>query len=139
MMEAEDDFGSAERRWYYLHANGDLICKRFEPEVENGGFVRKVWVVDRTERGTAYLLLIEAAAMGARKDRIEELKKAWGVTDEDCQVFADRAGLKLFRDGDTWCAGFSDFKNVQESQVGFGETAFDALVGLCKQGPLGSK
>lgn len=125
--------------FYYLHSSGDLIFKIFVPEVEEGGFVRRVWTIDTEDRGTFHILLIEAAAMGARRDRIEELVSKWGITDEDCQIFAERAKLKLFKDGNTWCAGFSDFKNVQESQCGFGPTALDALIALCKEGPLGTR
>ena len=120
--------------WYYLHENGDLIFKRTKPEVEQGGFIRKIWPFDSERRGRAYILLIEAAAMGARKDRIDELVKKWCITDEDCREFAKRANLKLFRDGSLWCATFDDFKNIQESKSGFGDTAFHALVALCKEG-----
>jgi hypothetical protein len=126
--------------YYYLHTNGDLIFKRFEPEQEAGGFVRKVWRIDPSDRGNAWLIAIEALAMGARRDRVMELAAHWGLTDEDAQEFVRRATakgkptFKLWRDGDKWCAGFNDFGNIQESQCGFGTTALEALAELARPG-----
>ncbi len=77
--------------FYYLHTNGDLIAKRFEPE--GSDFVRKVWRVDLTDRGTGYIMLIEAAALGARMARVLELAEHWGMAGEDGLVFCDRAGF----------------------------------------------
>lgn len=36
----------------------------------------------------------------------------------------------LKRDGDSWCAHWSDFKNLQESPAGFGDTGYGALAAL---------
>jgi hypothetical protein len=120
--------------YYYLHENGDLIWKKLKPEQEAGSFVKKVWAVDETDRGCAWIIAIEALALGARKERIQELATKWGLTDEDAQEFAMRTGLNLFRDGNQWCATFSDFINLQESQAGFGDTALDAFADLAKGG-----
>lgn len=131
--------------WYYLHENGELIHKRFRPEQEPGGFVRKVWPVDPSDRGNAWLICIEALAMGADKARIMALAENWGLTDDDAQEFVKRAkagdhpAFVLFRDGDRWCAGFHDFVNPQESQCGFGVTALDALAELAKPGLAGAR
>lgn len=120
--------------WYYLHMNGDLIWKKFRPEEEAGGFVRKVWSFDPADRGNAWVIVTEALALGARKDRVEELISKWRLTDEDAQEFAKRANLKLFMDGDEWCAGFHDFVDLQESQAGFGPRCVDAIANLARQG-----
>jgi len=90
--------------YYYLHTNGELIFKKFRPE-DDSPFVKKIWSIDITRRETAWLLLIEALAMGARKDRIKELADKWGCDDKDAQTFVEYAlvngkpAFKLFKDG----------------------------------------
>ena len=121
--------------YYYLHSEtGDLIFKPegFPPDASSP-FVKKVWAV-HYDRGCAWIIAIEALALGANKTRVNELVERWGLTDTDAGVFATMAKLKLFRDGNEWCAAFSDFVNIQESQVGFGITALEALAGLSRQG-----
>jgi hypothetical protein len=136
--------------YYYLHENGELIWKKFRPAQEPGGFVRKVWPVNTAERGCAWLICIEALAMGARRERVMELAAKWGLTDDDAQEFVKHATIGhatagyhpafiLFRDGDRWCAGFHDFVNVQESQCGFGLTVLEAFAELAKPGLTGVK
>ena len=119
--------------YYYLHTNGDLIHKNTPPD--EGDFVRRIWEFDTTFRGSAWMLLIEAAALGANESRIAELVKKWRLTNEDAQNFADVFGFKIAMDGDSYFAhetkGFID---LQESQVGFGDTAFEAFVDYAKQG-----
>ncbi len=120
--------------WYYLHTNGDLIFKKFRPESDSP-FVRRVWALAAEDRACAWLICIEALALGARKSRIDELAKKWELTDEDAQEFVKHTGqFNLFRDGDAWCATFKDFANVQESQCGFGKTALEAFAELAKPG-----
>jgi len=119
--------------YYYLHTNGDLIFKKTEPEVEPGGFVRRVWPIDTSDRKCAWQICIQALALGANKERVEQLVSLWRLTDEDGAVYAERAGLRLFKDGASWCATFKNFTNLQESQAGFGDTALDAFVELERQ------
>lgn len=122
--------------YYYLHAETkDLIYKRadFPPE-ESSPFVEKVWSVYPSDRGNAWMIATEALALGADKNRIDELAKKWDLTDSDAKIFASRAKLRLFKDGDQWCATFDDFLNLQESQAGFGDTALYALADLAQQG-----
>jgi len=33
-------------------------------------------------------------------------------------------------DGHAWCAHYDDFKNLQESPAGFGDSTFEALIKL---------
>ena len=121
-----------EASFYYLHTNGDLIHKRFLPDPSD--FVKRTWTFRPEHRESAWILVTEAAALGARSSRIEQLIKKWGLTDKDAEIFAERVGLKLFLDGDQWCAAFGDFVNIQESQCGVGPRAIDALIDLSKGG-----
>ena len=122
--------------FYYLHENGDLIFKKFRPEEDPGGFVRRVWAFDTEQRFTAWVLCIEALALGATKARVDELAAKWGLTDDDALIFVERSEgqMRLSKDGDRWCATFGDFVNLQESQAGFGTTALGALAALARQG-----
>ncbi len=58
--------------------------------------------------------------------------KKWGITNNDCLIFAGLSRLRLFKDGDQWCCTYPDFVNLQESLAGFGETAFEAMANLPK-------
>jgi len=120
--------------WYYLHTNGDLIWKKFMPE-DDSPFVVKIWKVVPEDRAVAWLICIEALALGARRARIDELAAKWGLTDEDAQHFVEHTDqFKLFMDGDMWCATFQDFVDLQESQAGFGKTALVAFANLASVG-----
>lgn len=104
------------------------------PETDSD-FVRRIWPIDLSNRAHAWLTVIEAAALGAIPERIKELAEKWNLTNEDALKFAEHTEcFKVFKDGDKWCAGFTDFKNIQESQCGFGDTALEALIELAKPG-----
>ena len=129
------------KHYYYLHTNGDLIHKSAlvvdsDSSYFDSPFVKKVWTIDTEDRGSLWILLTEALSLGANKERIKELQEKWGATNEDAQEFASRAGLALKLDGNQWCAHFSDFENLQESQAGFGDDCLEALADLAKQGLL---
>lgn len=68
--------------YYYLHTNGDLIHKLFEPEADSP-FVKKVWILDTRDRGTAWRLVLEGLASGANLERAKELVDKWKLTIED--------------------------------------------------------
>ena len=122
----------ANEHYYYLHTNGDLIHKRFRPDPSD--FVKKIWKLVLTDRESAWIVAIEALAMGANKKRILELKDRWQLTDEDALIFAKKTGLRVYLDGNTWCSTFGDFVSLQESQAGFGDTALEALADLAGGG-----
>lgn len=127
--------------YYYLHTNGSLIHKNAvvvesDPQYFDSPFVRKFWRIDITDRKAAWILVIEAGALGADKKRIQELAMLWGLTDIDAHEFATRMGLIIKRDGDEWMAAFNDFINIQKSQCGFGPTALEAFIELAKQGSI---
>ena len=41
--------------------------------------------------------------------------------------------MKTYKDGDQWCAVGSNFVNLQESTVGFGDTREDAIEQLVEE------
>jgi len=69
--------------YYYLHENGDLIWKVYRPEQEPGGFVRRVWPVDTSDRSDAWKIILESLALGANIERVEELAEKWGCDARD--------------------------------------------------------
>lgn len=84
----------SEQGWYYLHENGDLIFKRYEPEIEAGGFVKRVWALDVSDRAGAWRILLEAAANGAMLSRLIELARKWDVTPQDLPNYMGHAGVE---------------------------------------------
>ena len=46
-----------------------------------------------------------------------------------------REKVELFMDGDSWCAVFPDFVNLQESPAGFGHTRGQAVDALFETKP----
>lgn len=123
------------KHYYYLHTNGDLIHKPYidggqAADFRESPFVRMFWLIDTQERYDAWRLLVEAKALGARDDRVDELVAKWRCDDEDAQTFADCLGLQLFMDGDSWCATRADFHDLQTSPAGFGPTCLGAMAEL---------
>ena len=68
--------------FYYLHTNGDLIYKKFRPE-DDSPFVKKIWPMNTQNRATAWRLILEALALKAQINRINELVKKWGCDLKD--------------------------------------------------------
>ena len=129
------------RGYYYLHSETkDLIYKPAivvdsDPSYFDSPFVQKVWGFDSKNRIDAWVICVEALALGAKIDRVFELKGKWGLTDEDAQKFISNLPFILEKDGDIWCVKDSEnFINIQESQVGFGDTALEAIADFAKQG-----
>jgi hypothetical protein len=126
--------------FYYLHQNGSLIFKPNMPGIEadfrESDLVRKWWPVRKEDRASAWILCTEALALGARKERVAELAKKWGLDDDDASYFFVhmQGEIGAFRDGDQWCAHFKEFTNILESQVGFGPTILEALAELARPG-----
>lgn len=122
--------------YYYLHTNGDLIFKRDNDGVlgdfRESDFVRAFWPVIIESRESAWDFLVEAASMGANKDRVNDLIKNWKFTDDDAKVYCSRINVNVDKDGNAWCVTKKDFVNPQESPCGYGDTIFEALVDLCK-------
>ncbi|MDY6957996.1 MAG: hypothetical protein SVK08_02450 [Halobacteriota archaeon] len=122
--------------WYYLHTNGELIYKQdigsIAADIRESPFAVMMWPVDTRDRAAAWRILIEALACGARKDRVMELANKWKCNDDDAQIYAEKVGAVLKKDGDQWCATRGDFKNLQQSPAGFGDTALEAFADLCK-------
>lgn len=129
--------------YYYLHTNGDLIHKPAivvdsDPEYFVSDFVRKVWTLRPEDRGTGYILLIEAAALGANITRVLELAKKWGMDGDDgleackqfrfdCEPFEHEAGTgyRVTHQDDN-----------PKDQVGEGTTPLLAMISYAQQGPI---
>lgn len=128
--------------YYYLHSESkDLIYKPAsvvdsDPQYFDSPFIQKVWKFDSEDQFDAWQICVEASVLGARKERIAELVKKWGLTNADAPHFCERAGLICKQDGDQMCVHDATFVNLQEDQAGFGDTIFDALVDFATQGNL---
>jgi hypothetical protein len=125
--------------YYYLHSNGDLIWKRFTDggqvaDFRESPFVIQFWPLDPQDRETCWRILVEALALGAKEHRLNELVDTWDCDDADAQVYAERIGVELKRDGNAWCAMQAGATNIQEFPAGFSEvSALHALAELCKE------
>jgi hypothetical protein len=68
--------------WYYLHTNGSLIHKTYInrdqcTDFMDSDFVKKYWLIDISDRESAWTLLLEALSLGALVDRIRSLAIWW--------------------------------------------------------------
>jgi len=123
--------------WYYLHENGSMIYKRelggTIADLRESDFVIMCWPINTQDRASAWRILVEAGAIERTdKARLKELADKWGCDDEDAENYAQYIGIKVYKDGGSWCATRSDFINLQESTAGFGDTAREAMSDLCK-------
>jgi hypothetical protein len=120
--------------WYYLHVNGDLIYKReigdTAANIRESDFARALWPCDPADREGAWRICIEALAAGADKLRVLDLAARWHCDDQDADVYAERVGINLFRDGNAWCATAGDFLDLQQSEAGFGVSKLEAFAEL---------
>ncbi|HED3890501.1 TPA: hypothetical protein R4229_002908 [Morganella morganii] len=122
--------------WYYLHENGDLIYKPGSDsiaDIRDSDFAKCSWPLDQHDRKSAWDLLVEASALGANKERINELAEKWKCNDDDADNYAGVIGLHIKADGSSWCAHLMDFIDLQESPAGFGETKLEAMASLAVQ------
>lgn len=103
--------------FYYLHTNGDLIYKRFEPESDSP-FVKKVWRIDLSDRADAWRVVFEAMALGANLDRIGELASKWKLDRADFKEMLTRIATRptdLMKKGlPKFAVDFLGFKDVRE-------------------------
>lgn len=122
--------------WYYLHVNGDLIYKADTEgqaaDIRDSDLALALWPFDPSDREGAWQIIVESLAAGARPGRVADLAAKWGCTDNDGQIYAERLGIKIGRDGNQWYATRADFVNLQESPAGFGTTICEALSALAK-------
>lgn len=120
--------------FYYAHTNGELIFKHEKPEMELGGFVKRVWPFDPEDRSGAYCILIEASVIGAKQERIAQLLERWQITDDDCiTVAGPMHGMLIIQNGprgscSKWAAKWVD----DDITVGYGATAFESMVCLVR-------
>jgi hypothetical protein len=123
--------------WFYLHINGDLIYKREDggvyDDLQSSDFVKACWPAVMSDRKCAWVILVEALALGAKPERIRELAILWKCNDEDAYIFASLVRINLFMDGNRACATRTDFENLQESPIGFGNNYLEAMAALAKE------
>lgn len=75
--------------YYYLHTETrDLIAKR--RPIEPSDFTLKIWTINNSRRKDAWIMLIEAAALGADMSRVQELAERWSCDEEDLVSFLVR-------------------------------------------------
>jgi hypothetical protein len=122
---------------YYLHTNGELISKvmmdGIEADFRESDFVRSFWHLDTEDRETAWTILVEALAAGAKKERVMELAAEWQCDDTDADVYAERLGLEFTLDGGSWECHRKDFINPAESPMGYGDTKLEAMAALATE------
>ncbi len=124
-----------EPSFYYLHTNGELIWKKFRPESDSP-FVRKIWTLRPDERESCYIILVEAACMGANMTRILELAKHWGCDGADGLTFCERMG---FICQPKECEAGNGFElwhkeDAPERTHGWGSSPLLALISYTRQG-----
>lgn len=131
----------SKQGYYYLHENGELIFKPAiaysDADFNESDFVKGWWFVDTTHREDAWSVLVEALAMGAKKERIMELAEKWHCDDDDAKIFAQRIGVTIRIDGDKWMVHFKNFQNLHISEAGFGDTILEAMADLGEQMGVG--
>jgi len=71
--------------YYYLHTNGNLIYKKSADyrDFDESPFVKKYWELDIEDRRNAWMIILEALALGAEEKRIKELIDKWKITKKD--------------------------------------------------------
>ena len=130
--------------YYYLHTNKELIYKRdhdfIVADFRDSDFVMAFWPMDQADRMSAWSLLVEALAAGAKKERVLELAEKWKCNNADAEHYAKRLNLKFEMDGNSipltstnWHVKGEGFINLQESVSGFGDSALEAMADMCNQ------
>lgn len=122
--------------YYYLHKNGELIYKRelgdTAADLRESDLVVNFWGVDPQDRMCCWRILVESLSSGANKKQVMELAAKWGCDDSDAKIYAEYIECKLGEDGNQKTATRTDFTNIQESPIGFGDTYLEAMAALCK-------
>lgn len=115
--------------WYYLEKDGGLHWSHtpLNPCSPN---IRGQWHVDLTNRFSAWHMVIEALALGADLQRINQLQGRWHLTDADAHHYLDtlaRAGSNVNLTTGTIA------RAKQGEHVGYGPTALHALANLLRE------
>jgi hypothetical protein len=123
--------------YYYLHQNGELIYKHnldgTITDLRDSDLVRMFWPLDTRNREHAWTILVEAGALGAKPQRIQELSETWYCDNNDAKIYADRIGVFLAiinTEPEKWCASVPIGGNG--TTEGYGDSALLALIDLCK-------
>lgn len=131
----------SDRFYYYLHVNGDLIHKPEMPGIlqdfADSDLVRDYWLVDVTERGTGYVMLISAAKAGAKMGRVLDLAATWGMDGDDALKFCEVAEINVTTEKLNGAVEYTvqDSRDKAEKpHTGTGSTPFLALIHYAKSG-----
>ncbi|MCV5935157.1 hypothetical protein OFO87_34110, partial [Escherichia coli] len=62
------------------------------------------WPLDVSSRKTAWDILVESMALGANKERVNELASKWNCNDDGADKYAEVVGVTIELDGNVWCA-----------------------------------
>jgi len=122
--------------FYYLLENGSIIWTKELTEPVGG--INRLWPVRANDWGFAWQVVTEAMALDAKTEDVSNLVNKWDIGGEsEAQKYAENNHLRLFHlrlfmDGDLWCATFDDFEDLQQSCAGFGSTPLKALAALAK-------
>ena len=68
--------------FFCLYKDGRLLWQKSPPE-QKDILLKHFWPVNIDFRGNAWMVALEALAMGAKLDRIKELALKWGLTFDD--------------------------------------------------------
>lgn len=129
--------------YYYLHTNGELIHKPAivvdsDPEYFVSDFVKKVWKITHQDRGTGYVMLVEAAVHGAKMSRVLELAKKWNMDGDDgleaCRQFRFDCEQVETEAGKEYRVTHQD--DDPKDQIGEGFSPLLAMISYARQGPV---
>ena len=116
--------------YYYLTKEGDLIPTKDKPELSSNGPVKCFWPVVTDNRLSAWLIVSEGLALGAKRERIEALREKWSLSDEDAKVFAEKQSVTIREEGGQFIA----VDKIDENRPrGTGASPFDAIANYIKQ------
>jgi hypothetical protein len=111
--------------------SGKVIAET--PDFFKSKTVRFYWEIDTNNKMTIYAMLIQAAALGIDKERIEELKQLWVLTDEDFYDFLKFTKTEICEKESIFYAHFTWYDDHNDIIIGNGQTPWEAVVDLLKK------
>lgn len=123
---------------FFLNTDGDVFYKSIissealKPYYDNP-YIRAIWAFDPADPRKSANILVEALAAGADRNRVFELAKRWGRTDETMRQYAEGLDLIVEMDENAWCVKRKDFECLATDPAGFGHTVLEALAELAVQ------
>lgn len=103
------------------------------PDFFKSKTVRFYWKIDTTNKMTIYTMLSQAAALEIDKERIEELKYIWSLTDEDFYAYLTLMAIEICEKNSTFLAHYAWYNDHNDIIIGDGNTPWEAVVDLIKK------